>query len=512
MEWSPVVSSVKSKHMKLMYSRIICSFHWAVFVLFYLGANAQHAQAQQLLWQRVFDTGQPDRANDVATDSQGNIIVVGTSELQSLQPPNSNDFLTVKCNSLGETLWTRRFNADVYDAANGVAIDRADNIIVTGGSYSSSAYAVLQIVKYNEHGNTLWTRTFGLQNDSITVSGSAVAADSRCNIIVAGNKNSNWGDYITLKYDSSGNLLWTRSYDGGWEDCATDVTVDDSDNVIVTGYSNGDMNWDWCTIKYTSDGDTLWVRRHDVALDDKADGVACDKDGNVIVVGRLGQSPTKYAAIVKYSSSGDTLWTKLFVRPVPLDGLMNFADVATDEYGNIYTAGLYVLWDSGKGWKDYHVAKCNRQGDTLWIAQYNYDHIDEASGIALDKFGNIVVTGTTNRSPEVSEENYFTIKIKDVTNSFDDEFVLPLEFILYPNYPNPFNPSTVISYQLPVRSFVSLKICDLLGREVETLVSEGESAGDYAVKWNAMGFASGVYIARLTAGNYVASQKLLLMK
>jgi hypothetical protein len=85
-------------------------------------------------------------------------------------------------------------------------------------------------------------------------------------------------------------------------------------------------------------------------------------------------------------------------------------------------------------------------------------------------------------------------------------------FALYQNYPNPFNPSTVISYQLPVRSFVSLKIYDLLGREVETLVSEGKSAGDYAVKWNAMGFASGVYIARLTAGNYVASQKLLLMK
>ncbi|MDZ7292386.1 MAG: T9SS type A sorting domain-containing protein [candidate division KSB1 bacterium] len=488
------------------------AFRFMLYVLIYVGVCSHQCVAQQLLWQRVFDTGKKDQSMDVATDSQGNIIVAGTTEFQSIQPPNFNDFLIVKYNPLGDTLWTRRFDADVHDWAHGVAIDNADNIIVVGGSYSSSTYAFTHVLKYNANGSILWARTFGSPNGPNTNIGSAVAVDSRCNIIVAGNRNSNWGDYITIKYDSSGTLIWMRTYDGGWEDCATDVAVDDSDNVVVTGYSNGDMDWDWCTIKYSPDGDTLWVRRHDVALDDKADGVVCDKDGNVIVVGRLGQSPTRYAAIVKYSPAGDTLWTKLFVRPVPLDGLMNFTDVATDGCGNIYTAGLYVLWGNGKDWSDYYIVKCNAQGDTLWTTPCDVNLLDEPSAINLDKEGNIIVTGTTTPNRYSDEYDYLTVKLHDATTGVSEENIAPRGFFLYPNYPNPFNPMTVISYQLPVRSFVSLKVYDLLGREIETLVADEKLASAYTTTWNATRFASGVYIARLTAGNFVASIKLVLIR
>ena len=98
----------------------------------------------------------------------------------------------------------------------------------------------------------------------------------------------------------------------------------------------------------------------------------------------------------------------------------------------------------------------------------------------------------------------------------------PSRFILEQNYPNPFNPSTVISFTLPIKSYVSLKIFDIMGREVVTLVDETLSAGNYTQQWNAVNMSSGVYFYRLStspsakrgeqAGSFVETKKLVLLR
>lgn len=89
---------------------------------------------------------------------------------------------------------------------------------------------------------------------------------------------------------------------------------------------------------------------------------------------------------------------------------------------------------------------------------------------------------------------------------------LPHEFSLSQNYPNPFNPTTVISYQLSAGSDVTLKVYDVLGREVATLVNQKQSAGKYSVTFDGSKLASGVYFYRLVAGSYIAVKKLVLLK
>jgi hypothetical protein len=89
---------------------------------------------------------------------------------------------------------------------------------------------------------------------------------------------------------------------------------------------------------------------------------------------------------------------------------------------------------------------------------------------------------------------------------------LPFVYSLKQNYPNPFNPSTTISYQLPVTNYVNLSIYNLLGQKVATLVNEKLNAGLHAAAWNATGFASGVYLYRLQAGNYAETKKLVLLR
>ncbi len=103
----------------------------------------------------------------------------------------------------------------------------------------------------------------------------------------------------------------------------------------------------------------------------------------------------------------------------------------------------------------------------------------------------------------------------DIVTGVDDNKLintLPKEFSLSQNYPNPFNPSTTIRFTVSKAEFVSLKVYNIIGQEITTLVSEQKQPGEYQIQFNASNLASGVYIYRLKAGNFTATKKLVLMK
>ncbi|MCL6099322.1 MAG: T9SS type A sorting domain-containing protein [Bacteroidetes bacterium] len=105
----------------------------------------------------------------------------------------------------------------------------------------------------------------------------------------------------------------------------------------------------------------------------------------------------------------------------------------------------------------------------------------------------------------------YVLKTTDIQNP-GDKIVIPNYFELRQNYPNPFNPTTTITYSLPKAVFVTLKIYDGLGREVITLVSENKLPGKYEVKFDGTKLSSGVYFYKLTAGDFVETKKLVLIK
>lgn len=111
----------------------------------------------------------------------------------------------------------------------------------------------------------------------------------------------------------------------------------------------------------------------------------------------------------------------------------------------------------------------------------------------------VETTGLMNPLPKINTD--------DLTNTKADD-----NFELLSNYPNPFNPSTKISYSLPEASFVTLKVYDVLGREIVTLVNEAKPSGKYEVEFRASKLTSGTYIYKLTAGNNISIKKMLLIK
>jgi hypothetical protein len=138
-------------------------------------------------------------------------------------------------------------------------------------------------------------------------------------------------------------------------------------------------------------------------------------------------------------------------------------------------------------------------GGNTWIA-VNYDPA--------------TFPGYFNLRTEISRDEYvyWIDSTQLIVTGVEDEDIRPLTYNLDQNYPNPFNPSTVISYQLPVGGDVTLKVFDVLGNEIATLIDEYKPAGKYEVEFNAAANPSGVYFYQLNAGEFTAVKKMILLK
>ncbi len=218
-----------------------------------------------------------------------------------------------------------------------------------------------------------------------------------------------------------------------------------------------------------------------------------------------------------------------------------------DFFGTPYPPYLWYIGENGKGFPIsqryaqldgyYKLTTSGSDKFLVWVYFWNKDQViagnygwfNAASSYTKFSVPLIYFTGDTPDSASIwisaSEDTSQTSSTASIGTVFfvDDlsltgiatgvnENVQVLSFKLNQNYPNPFNPTTTISYSIPKSSFVTLKVYDLLGNEVATLVNEDKSAGYYQVKFNASNLASGVYFYRLIAGNRVEVKKLILTK
>ena len=154
----------------------------------------------------------------------------------------------------------------------------------------------------------------------------------------------------------------------------------------------------------------------------------------------------------------------------------------------VYSKQIYATSDVGKTW-----------------IQVNDSVFSGASVTAMATTGKYLFAGT--------QRGGWRIPIADVITSVrDDRPHVPSQYILYQNYPNPFNPTTVIAYSLPAPAAVTLKVYDLLGREIKTLVNERQNAGQHSMTFDGSNYPSGVYFYRLQAGTYSQTKKLIELK
>ena len=149
----------------------------------------------------------------------------------------------------------------------------------------------------------------------------------------------------------------------------------------------------------------------------------------------------------------------------------------------------------------YYESEMNLLEDAHWTYNYNSD----------STLKEILAYENRDDLQELSLKwEYFYAPLSQLTNVGDNN--LTLSFYLMQNYPNPFNPATTVRYQIPKTAFISIKIYDILGREIATLVNEEKPAGNYEVKFDGSGLSSGIYFYRLQSGDYSSVKKMILMK
>jgi len=115
----------------------------------------------------------------------------------------------------------------------------------------------------------------------------------------------------------------------------------------------------------------------------------------------------------------------------------------------------------------------------------------------------------TRKNPHNAPDSLFIFKYGDTTTL---PTVIPTAYMLFQNYPNPFNPSTQIRYDLPEQAFVTLKVFDILGREVQTLVDRQQQAGRYEVPFDARNVSSGVYFYQLRANGFQETKRMIIVR
>lgn len=380
--------------------------------IYYVAKHDPLTGAVQAPWPRTYDNGVgTNEANAVTFDSAGNIIVTGES-----QSANGLDYFTRKYDADGNILWSVRYDADSgSDRALFIAVDSSDNVIVTGRSFIGSVSGDdIYTVKYNGvTGGVLSSFRYtgaGTRTDYPT----GLAIDSAGKVIVCGvTTDATSSDFYVAKYDMSTLVAtadWTRIFGTTRDDEAHAVAVDSLDNVIVTGLlRNGDNTHGFFTRKYTSAGAVAWDQTYDQLAGDFNGGarsVAVDAAGNVFVTGvaEIDNFNTTFFTAKSFAADGALDWSiraPLFTGNLTVDVDITFpVKIAIDPAGNPIVSGSPGIVGQSN---DFYIGKYSslNEGAPIWQklikGAFPNEGSDEFADMAVDSFGNIIMTGNSVR-------------------------------------------------------------------------------------------------------------------
>ncbi|MCI0450073.1 MAG: SBBP repeat-containing protein [Chlorobi bacterium] len=317
--------------------------------------------------------------------------------------------------SFGEE-WVARFNGagNTSDWAYGITLDPSGNAYVTGYSTGAGTGKDYMTIKYNSNGSVLWTSSYNGPINGGDYS-NAIAVDQSGNAYVTGRADfgTSFADIVTIKYNSQGVQQWSARYNGPANnmDEARCIKVDATGNVYIAGYSFN-TNKDFIVIKYNSNGTESWVATYNGPgnNEDVVNSLDVDNGGNVYIAGNsIGAGTGSDFTVIKYNSNGTEAWVKRYNGPG--NGGDAALSVRVDGLGNVYTAG-YADYGSNNGY-DFITIKYNSAGSQLWLAQYDGANTinDFCTAMTIDAGGNVYVTGSSATFiGQLIDSNYATIK------------------------------------------------------------------------------------------------------
>jgi len=411
------------------------------------------------------------------------------------------DFILIKCDASGDTMWTRISGGYYNNSAKDLIITQNNNILLMGVIDDSLGKSGIYLEMYTPSGNKLWTKILNFPNN---VSPNSIIEVENNQFLICGESN---GDVLIVMVDSSGNMqnymefnLFEGNYTGSGDIISSydsGIKIFAEDNTFRIFCQTHTFNQTFVILQISKTGDVLYKDYFSESSElDHYIYNATQLKNEYIIVG-LSRYPT-YPRIEDFFArsvqKADNLISYFNYKRVPYTESSGPTNALTTVNDSLVS---FVVQVYGRNAGNYIL-----DNDSLkYFSNMNFYPVS----MTLNSEGEYLILANKQERGDDQRDIYlFEVSNKNPQNLNN--------FKLFQNFPNPFNTTTNISYELQIKSFVNLTIYDISGREVKNIVNSIQNSGKYSVTPNFSGLSSGIYIYRLKVGSYQQCRKMILLK
>jgi uncharacterized delta-60 repeat protein len=471
-----------------------------ISILIFISLNLI-AQPPDTLWTKTFGGPDWEAAYSVQQTTDGGFIVAGQTNSYGT---GGNDMYLIKTDDMGDILWTRTYGSpgsenaySVQQTLDGGYILAGKTTAVNGGSPD------VYLVKTNDSGDTLWTRTYGGEDDDDA--NSVIQTDDGYYITVGNTRSYGQGnsDFYFVETSPAADTVWDDTF-GGYANDYGQVVQETDDGYIMAGSTSnfGAGNFDAWLVRIDYEYEIFWHKTFGGAASDRAYDVQVTSDGGFIGAGyteSFGPGDKSYF-LFKANANGDSLWAR------------TYGGEDRDECKSVKQTpdGGYIMAGStksfGAGNYDWYIVRTDPNGDTLWTKTLGGTAADECSSVQLTNDGGYIIAGST-RSFGAGNSDIWLIKLApDLVKIEKHENTARIPQLLI--FPNPLTNQTCIKYTLVENSMVYLCIIDLYGKEEKVLCNLIQQKGSHELFIDSSDLPAGIYFCVLKTSEGTQTQKI----
>jgi hypothetical protein len=363
-----------------------------VVLIAFFAIKVTKAMEGDSLWFHSYGGSQTDFAKSVCPAGNGQFILAGQTGSYGA---GNWDMWGVKVNSTGDTIWTQSYGGSSVDWANGVIPSGDGNFFMFGGTQSFGAGAKdMYLVKFDASGNSLWTHTYGGSGDDVA---EAMIPCGNGDFLLLGSTTSygqgDWNIYL-VRMNSLGDTLWTKTYGGNGDEFASAILAAGADEFLLGGMTNssGAGGLDMYLVRIDGQGVPLETYTYGTATDEALYGMTPSGDGGFLLAGCIGVfgSGSQDMYLVKVDAQGGQLWTHTYGGS---NNDIAYSIISSGD-GNFLLAGWSFSF--GAGLDDIYLVKVEASGNELWMHTYGGPDYEEAYSICATGDGDFLLTGSTD--------------------------------------------------------------------------------------------------------------------
>jgi len=477
----------------------------AAAITFHVVCAIAQPQPPVVEWERIYDRIDDNVASSVMECTNGGYILGGGIFWHD---SGTTDFWLLKTDTQGDCLWSKTFGGENLEDCNEVLQTADGGYLLLGStsSYSSGLWDTW-LLKTDANGDSVWSRTYGGSGADVCISLQPTFDGGYVFAGVTTTFGAGGEDAWLVKTDADGNCQWSRAYGGADGDDWGQSVVQTSDGGYAIGgttYSYG-AGWnDFWLIKTDAEGDCLWSRTYGDPLPDNCVEMTQTTDGGYVLAGC--GDPTNINGgkfqLAKAAASGEQEWIRNYSTPQGRG--IAYCVVQTSDGGYLLGGSYDDLGIAFTVW----IVRTDSNGDSLWSLIFTGPEGCGLRDIIRTTDGGYALAGY-KRLDQFHDAAWLAKLAPEMSAGYTPH---PHSIYLLSAYPNPFNSTTQIEFTLPVTQRVSLRLYDVLGREVSLLLNEMKTAGEHRVRFDGSALSSGVYFCRMEAGTTTRTQKIVLIR